>query len=964
MLSEVEEALAAVGQEFPELKGKEPEWAGFVWFQGWNDMFNKDALSEYEGNLVHLINDLRKHLKAPNLPVVVGELGNMGEDAGDNMKTIREAQRKACERDEWKGTVRFVKTTQFARPKEESPNVGHGHHWFGNAESYFLIGDALGAAMVNLLSSPGKLSSNASNLHTYLNRHCVQCHGKDGKVKGKVNLLELQTTGDWKKHPELLEDLIGVLEDEEMPPEKEPEMPAKVREALIAEFQALLEETLQTVDYPQTPIRRMNRFQYNNAVVDLLELDRDIFQLNERLLRRYDDYFRPSTRKMPDHVKVASRPLSKDIDGRRPEGFRKVAPFPQDQRAEHGYDNRGDHLTLSPLLMESFLQLSQSIVESPDLNPRECRSWNRLFAEPGKPVAVAGGKFDAENKKWLRVINNAGARDWVQKMTNWGRHWSGDHQLIWMSRKADLELKLEFETEVKGEGLIIAFDKARDYGTFEVFLDGQKLGCSYDLYDPNVIRAKDVQIELPIEPGKHQLTIRCVGKNPKSSSFLFGMDVFEVIQPKQEAPKVTIPKTKEEALQLRIAKLLRRAFRRPPEPETLQRFVDFARKQLSSGVRFEDTMRTVVGAALATPDFLYLYETRGDAGQGFQLVDDFELASRLAMFFWGSIPDDSLLELAEAGTLKEAKVLSAQIDRMLNDPRSSRFCDGFSAQWLQLDRLVTSVPDPKQFPYFYYSGYRVSMHMMLEPLLLFETVYVEDRSVLELLAPDFTWQSSLLAGLYQGKRNGGEDKVLNFKRVSLEDPRLGGVITNAAVMTMTSSPERTQPINRGAWVNAVIFNDPPEPPPADVPPLPPVDEEKLAKLTIRERLSEHRKREDCAGCHNKIDPLGFALENFGPTGIWRDKYENGLPVDMSGELYRNKFNTIEEFKQLLLKEKQRFLRGFVSHLFSYALGRELSPADSPAIDAITKKAMIGEDQMRTILKNISMSDPFLHKNPK
>jgi hypothetical protein len=798
-----------------------------------------------------------------------------------------------------------------------------------------------------------------------LNQYCVKCHGKDGKVKGNVNLLQFQKSGDWIKHPELLENVIGVLEDGEMPPEKEPEMPADVRKFLTSQFEQWLQQSLQTTDYPQTPIRRMNRFQYNNAVVDLLELDRDIFQLNERLLRRYEDYFKPSTRKMPDLVKVASRPLSKDIDGRRPEGFRNVAPFPQDQRAEHGFDNRGDHLTLSPLLMESFLQLSQSIVESPDLNPQECRSWNWLFAEPGKPVAASGGKFDAENPNWLKVVNNDGARDWVQRMSGWGNDWSGDHQLMWMSRNADLALELEFETQQDGTGFVLGFTKARDYGIFEVLLDGKKLGGPYDLYDPKVIRAKDVKIEQPVASGKHTLTIRCIGKNDKSSSFFFGMDVMEVIQEKKEAPKVVaVPESKEDAVKSRISKLLRRAFRRTPEPETVKRFSDFATKQLADGATIEETMRTVVGATLATPDFLYLYETREEDSKGSQLVDDFELASRLAMFFWGSIPDDTLLDVAESGKLKDPKVLSDQIDRMLNDKRAGRFCDAFPAQWLQLDRLVTSVPDPRKFPYFYYNGYRVSMHMMLEPLLLFETVFVEDRSVMDLLNPDFTWQSSLLTSVYEGRRDGGEDKVLNFKRIPVSNPRMGGVITNAAVMTMTSSPERTQPINRGAWLNAVIFNDPPEPPPADVPPLPPVDEEKLKKLTIRERLSEHRKREDCAGCHNKIDPLGFALENFGPTGIWRDKYENGLPVDVSGVLYRKDFKTIEEFKALLLQEKQRFIRGFVTHLYTYALGREMSPVDSPAIDEITENASAGQDQLRTILKNIAMSDPFLHKNPK
>lgn len=213
----------------------------------------------------------------------------------------------------------------------------------------------------------------------------------------------------------------------------------------------------------------------------------------------------------------------------------------------------------------------------------------------------------------------------------------------------------------------------------------------------------------------------------------------------------------------------------------------------------------------------------------------------------------------------------SQIDRMLNDARSSRFCDNFASQWLQLDRLITSIPDPNKFPYFYFDGYRTSMHMLSEPLLLFETVYIENRSIIELLDPKFTWQSDMLQSNYEGhSRAPTQDQVQVFKRVPLDDPRRGGVITNAAVMTMTSTATRTQPITRGAWVNAVIFNDPPEPPPADVLPLPEVDKEELANLTI-------------------------------------------------------------------------------------------PPVDSPALDGITLKATAGDDQLRTVLKRVAMSEPFLHK---
>jgi hypothetical protein len=184
-------------------------------------------------------------------------------------------------------------------------------------------------------------------------------------------------------------------------------------------------------------------------------------------------------------------------------------------------------------------------------------------------------------------------------------------------------------------------------------------------------------------------------------------------------------------------------------------------------------------------------------------------------------------------------------------------------------------------------------------------------------------------------------------------------------MTMTSAPSRTQPITRGAWVNTVIFNDPPEPPPADVPPLPAASEEELAKLTMRERFAAHREREDCAACHNQIDPFGFALENYDPAGVWRTRYENGRNVDASGLLFNKKpFKTAIEFKKLLLEEKARFLRGFAAHLMVYGLGRQLNAADSRALDAISKQMLAGNDSLRSVIKMVASSEPFMYKNTK
>ena len=795
-------------------------------------------------------------------------------------------------------------------------------------------------------------------------KHCIKCHGKHGKVKGKVDLLVLKSKTDLKSRPELLEELLGVLVDREMPPEDEPGMPESDRSATILQLRSMLKEAGSKASFKTVPMRRMNRFQYNNAVVDLLEMDRDIFQLNERLMRRRSDYFNLASKKMPDEVRVSSRPLSKDVDNERPEGFRGVAAFPQDKRAEHGFDNRADHLTMSPLLMESFLQLSQSIARSPDLNPKECRSWGWLFAAPGQPVhGPKRGRVEAEDPKQVSFHSQGPVAE-VQNLKHYGNQWGGDTHLLWKCEAAGQSLTLQWNAKEAASGLRIGLTTAGDYGIFEIQLDGKVIGSPVNLRGPRVDRM-DHEIDAAIQPGPHTLTFKCTGKDGRSPRFYFGLDFIAHIGLKPPR-KTGLPAVEVKAIRERVGRLLRRAFRRPVSAVEVERFAGPIENQISSGVSWEDSMRLAVATVLGMPDFLYFYEVSnpGESPGGRQRISEFELASRLAQFLWSSIPDDALLALAEGGRLSDPQVLDGEIDRMLNDRKVSRFCDNFPGQWLQLDRLITSIPDPKKFPYFYYNGYRSSIHMMSEPLLLFETALVEDRSIMDLLAPDFTWESSMLKANYDGHSRGGKDvQIQRFRRAPAADHRRGGVIANAAVMTMTSTPTRTQPITRGAWINAVIFNDPPEPPPADVPPLDESDKADLAKLTIRERLAAHRERPDCAGCHNQIDPLGFALENFGPTGVWRDKYANGRDIDVSGTLFnKHEFQSFAKFKQLLLREKPRFTRGFISHLLSYALCREVGPADTPALDAMTASALDDQDNLRAVLKSIAMSDPFLHKN--
>ena len=659
--------------------------------------------------------------------------------------------------------------------------------------------------VILILFSFGSTSANSSE-HSVLKMfgsHCVKCHGEGGKEKGEVNLLEIKTSATLSKNIDLLQDLINVINNGDMPPEGEPELKPIDRKRVVSELRGILNDVVAKGGLiPKTPIRRMNRFQYNNAVKDLFELNVEVYSLPEKMMRSYG-YFDPASGEIPDTVNVGSRPLGKSqmIEPR----LAGVAPFPQDLRAEHGFDNQGDHLSLAPIQMEDFYKLSQSIVNSDTFTAKHCGIWDEFFAEPQE-----------EGRELDQVI--------------------------------------------------------------------------------------------------HQ----------------------------------------------RLSKFLRSAFRRPVTSELVARYTKIVQYRIAKGESFTRSMKDIASVVLCSPRFLYLYD-RPIKG----VDDDFNLASRLSFFLWGSIPDEELLRLAESKTLSQKEVLNAQLKRMLGDKRLKRFCDSFPSQWLQLERIITSTPDRIMFPTFYANAYRTSMHMMLEPLLLFETILVENRPVYELIDSNFSYRSGPLSNWYKnGKRTGGLPPTrLAYKREILTSRREGGIITNAAVMTMTSNPTRSQPITRGAWMLTVIFNNPPEPPPADVPSLPEIIKGKHDEtLTLRERLVAHLDRPDCAGCHLKIDPLGFALENYGPVGAWRDSYENGRNVDSSGKLFRkHDFSSIEEFKDAILAEKPRFVKAFSGHILSFALGRKLTAADFPALEIIADEAKKKNYRFQPLLKSIILSEPFLNE---
>ncbi|MEM7386242.1 MAG: DUF1588 domain-containing protein, partial [Verrucomicrobiota bacterium] len=374
--------------------------------------------------------------------------------------------------------------------------------------------------------------------------------------------------------------------------------------------------------------------------------------------------------------------------------------------------------------------------------------------------------------------------------------------------------------------------------------------------------------------------------------------------------------------------------------------------------------------------FLYLSERRPDQGNPAPL-SGYELATRLSFFLWSTIPDAALIEKARTGILTNRHELDAEVRRMLEDPRSKALSDNFARQWLRLDQLITAVPDFDKYEVYYArigcEQWKFGLQTMIEPLLLFESLLVEDRSIMLLIDSNYTYRSDELHRWYQNpKKPFGEKPNVNrfntnrqvFKRRKLTSRREGGVFTTAAVLTMTSAPLRTSPIVRGAWAATVLLNDPPPPPPDDIPEIEADEAEIEAKgITLRQRLEEHRSNESCAACHQKIDPLGMVLENYDAIGRWRKTYASGLPIDASGRLFGNRdFTDIESFKDILLSEPDRFIRAFSEHLLSYALGRELKISDQPAIDRITKKVAADHGRISTLIREIALSHPFRHKS--
>jgi hypothetical protein len=373
------------------------------------------------------------------------------------------------------------------------------------------------------------------------------------------------------------------------------------------------------------------------------------------------------------------------------------------------------------------------------------------------------------------------------------------------------------------------------------------------------------------------------------------------------------------------------------------------------GDPYEERVKLALKAVLVWPDFLFRVEDR-KTQPGIFPVSQYELASRLSYFLWSTMPDETLLRLADQGRLQDPKVLAAQVERMLDDPRARTFTSTFIGQWLGTQDIGGRVMPVLTETLSYYT-LDVAADLKTQPVLFFDRMVGENRSVLDLIDGNYTYLTERLVKFYQLENQVKDVKDNRFHLVQWPDDKRAGVLGLAGVLGMSSHYDQTSPVLRGAWVLETLLGTPVPPPPPNVPPLEPAAKGEV--LTTRQRVLQHRNDPACSACHKLMDPLGFGLENFDWMGRWRDKEKDGKPIDASGELPSGeKFNGPVELRQVLLKNKEDFVRQVSSKVLGYALGRSLQDGDSCTVQRLVDTVSKDGYRARTLIREVVLSLPF------
>jgi hypothetical protein len=672
----------------------------------------------------------------------------------------------------------------------------------------------------------------------------------------------------------------------------------------------------------RTAIHRLNRAEYANAIRDLLALEVDT-----------------------------------------------AALLPPDDESS-GFDNIADVLTVSPSLMERYLSASWNISRLAVGNPNIASATSVYRVRPdlsqdqhidGLPPGTRGGilvkhNFPLDGEYTIKV-----------------RLWRNTFDLMrGMEDPHDIEIAMDgVRLRLVTAGGREDFNKmAENPGTFGADLD-QRL-----------------TVRMPVKAGTHTLWATTVLRSHASRDDMIkpfirttidGLDIMG--DPSMDRLTIEGPfaatgvgdtasrrkifvcrpaaPAEETACATKILSTLGRlAYRRPVDKTTLSTLMDFYQRGRAGNGSFDNGIESVLQFILASPEFLIRFEAdpKNLAPSSVYRLDDLALASRLSFFLWSSIPDDQLLTIAAQGKLKDPVVLEQQVKRMLADARSKTLITNFAEQWLHLRNLKNSGPDLQAFPDF---DDNLRQAMKEETTLFFDSIMREDRSVVDLLNADYTFVNERLARHY-GIRNVYGSQ---FRRINVPSDARRGLLGQGSILTVTSYPNRTSPVERGKWILTNLIGVPPQPPPPNVPPLEETSSDGKV-LSLRERMEKHRANPVCAGCHRLMDPIGFALENFDGVGHWRTS-EDGARIDTSGVLFNGaRVNGVDGLRQALAANPQVFVGVMTEKMLTYAVGRGIEYYDLPAVRKIVQDARSKDFRFSAIVLGIVKSAPFQMKEAK
>ncbi len=700
-----------------------------------------------------------------------------------------------------------------------------------------------------------------------------------------------------------------------MPPAGRPRPDAAAMKAFATSLERSIDQAAAAHPNPGRPaLHRMNRTEYSNSIRDLLSVDADV-----------------------------------------------AALLPTDDMS-HGFDNMADVLSISPTLMQGYIRaagrISREAVGDPSaLALTTTYSIPRVTSQTrhvdGTPFGTRGG---------LSVLHDFPADgDYVFKV---GFYYSPTGPLFGLNQGNGQQIEIAVNGErvalldinpnmklandgIKTPPIKVRAGPQRISASFPQKADGP-IEDEYRMVEQSLVDVSAGTIPgMTTLPHLHQLSIT----GPTAAAGVSDTPSRRKIFTCRPAGEDEIPCAKKI-----IAALGRQAYRRPVTDNDIESLLGFYQRGRKGG-DFDSGIRTAIQAMIASPEFVFRFERTpaGVAPGRNYRISDLELASRLSFFLWSSTPDEEVLAIAVQGKLRDPVIFEKQVRRMLTDARASALTANFAGQWLRLQNLKNVSPDLFEYPDF---DRTLADAMRRETELLFESVVREDRNVVDLLTAHYTFVNERLAKHY------GIPNIMGnrFRRVSLSDPNRFGLLGQASILTLTSTAIRTSPVQRGKYTMEVLLGTPPPPPPPNVPLLPENAESRtghVAKpLSVRQRLEEHRKNPNCAGCHKMMDPIGFALEKFDAVGVWRTN-DSGFRIDASGTMFDGaKLDGPASLRQAILGHSDLFLQTFTENLLAYGIGRVLEPSDMPAVRSVAKEAALNGNRFSALVMAVVKSAPF------